>query len=50
MEGVTAEIVSKPEVSNAQIINVEEPEGIVIDLDLSKHLDGSWPSSKNVSQ
>jgi hypothetical protein len=26
------------------------PEGLISSLDLSKHLDGSWPSSKNVSQ
>lgn len=26
------------------------PEGLVKDLDLSAHMDGSWPSSKNVSQ
>jgi hypothetical protein len=26
------------------------PEGLVSDLDLSKHTEGSWPSSKNVSQ
>lgn len=27
-----------------------QPEGLVPDLDLSKHTTGSWPSSKNVSQ
>ena len=27
-----------------------EPEGRVPDLDLSQHVDGYWPSSKNVTQ
>lgn len=27
-----------------------EPERLVPDLDLSRHTEGSWPSSKNVSQ
>ena len=27
-----------------------EPEGLVADLQLVEHLDGYWPSSKNVSQ
>lgn len=28
----------------------EAPEGLVPDLDLSAHLDGYWPSSRNVTQ
>ena len=28
----------------------ETPEGLVDDLDLSKHTKGYWPSSKNVTQ
>jgi hypothetical protein len=30
--------------------DVLEPEGCVPDLDLSEHLKGYWPSSKNVTQ
>jgi hypothetical protein len=29
---------------------IREPEGRVPDLDLSEHLEGYWPSSKNVTQ
>ncbi len=29
---------------------VVEPEGRVADLELAEHLDGYWPSSKNVTQ
>lgn len=39
--------------SNEDAVNSNdglEPEGRVPDLDLSQHLDGYWPSSKNVTQ
>ena len=31
-------------------ISLMKPESLVDDLDLSLHTEGSWPSSKNVSQ
>ena len=31
-------------------IDTLEPEGCVPDLNLSEHLKGYWPSSKNVTQ
>jgi hypothetical protein len=32
------------------ITGITKPEGLTPDLDLSQHVEKSWPSSKNVSQ
>lgn len=32
------------------ITGITQPEGLTPDLDLSQHVEKSWPSSKNVSQ